>query len=117
VLEAGAEPIFQLNELACRLLVDLGVTEKWRRLLPTLLPPDRRYTEAQLDEVLRRHLPPYGDRLRKSVKEAMAIARYRSQTTFPIVKLLVCDDAPQFTHLTDQLALCWVHEYRHVPRN
>lgn len=120
VLEAGAEPIFQLNELACRLLVDLGVTEKWCRLLPTLLPSDRCYTEAQLDEVLRLHLPPYGDRLRKSVKEAMAIAHYRSQTTFPIVKLLVCDDAPQFTHLTDQLALCWVHEYRHdkklIPR-
>jgi hypothetical protein len=58
VLEGGADPVFQLNELACTLLMELGVTEKWRRLLPTLLPPDRRYTEAQLDEVLRTHLPP-----------------------------------------------------------
>jgi hypothetical protein len=83
-----------LNELASALLMKLGVTEKWRRVLPTLLPADQRSTEAQLDEVLRTHLPPYGDRLRKTVKEAMAIARYRSQTSFPIVKLLVCDDAP-----------------------
>ncbi len=116
VLEAGADPVFQLNELACTLLIELGVTEKWRRILPTLLPSDRRYTEAELDEVLQTHLPPYADQLRKHVKEAMAIASYRSQTSFPIVKLLVCDDAPQFTHLTDQLALCWVHEYRHYKK-
>lgn len=120
VLEAGAAPIFQLNELACRLLVDLGVSEKWQCLLPTFLSPDRSYSEAELDEVLLKHLPAHGDPLRKSVKEAMAIAHYRSQTSLPIVKLLVCDDAAQFTHLTDQLALCWVHEYRHykklVPR-
>ena len=77
------------------------------------MPADQRYREAQLDEVLRTHLPAYGDRLRKTVKEAMAIARYRSQTSFPVVKLLVCDDAPQFPHLTEQLALCCVHEYRH----
>ena len=90
------------------------------RLFSTLLPPDRRYTQAQREEVLHIHLPPYADRLRKNVKEAMAIASYRSQTTFPIVQLLVCDDTPQFTYLTEQLALCWVHEYRHdkklIPR-
>jgi hypothetical protein len=47
------------------------------------------------------------------VKEALAIAAYRSQSTYPVVKLLLCDDAPQFNGLTRQLALCWIHEYRH----
>jgi len=31
----------------------------------------------------------------------------------PVVRLLVCDDAPQFTLITEELALCWVHEGRH----
>jgi hypothetical protein len=27
--------------------------------------------------------------------------------------VLICDDAPQFALITDELALCWVHEGRH----
>lgn len=34
----------------------------------------------------------------------------------PIVHTLVCDDAPQFKLLTDNLALCWVHEGRHYKK-
>jgi hypothetical protein len=33
-----------------------------------------------------------------------------------VVELLLCDDAPQFNGLTRQLALCWVHEYRHYKK-
>src|SRR6266702_3070549 len=101
-----------MNDLAMALLPKLGVKEKWCRLLPILLSRERTYTESQLDEVLDRHLPIYGTPLRKSVKEALAIATYQRQTAYPVIKLLVCDDAPQFNWLTAQLALCWVHEYR-----
>ena len=62
------------------------------------------------------HLPKQGTNLRKSVKEALAIATYRTQTAYPVVELLLCDDAPQFNGLTAQLALCWVHEYRHYKK-
>jgi hypothetical protein len=31
---------------------------------------------------------------------------------FPVVRLLVCDDAPPFTLVTEELALCWVHAGR-----
>jgi hypothetical protein len=113
VLQGGAAPVFQVNDLAWELLAQLGVTPKWCRLLPTLLLHDQTYTENQLDEVLDRHLPKHGANLRKSVKEALAIATYRTQTAYPVVELLLCDDAPQFNWLTVQLALCWVHEYRH----
>jgi Transposase IS66 family len=113
VLQGGAAPVFQVNDLAWELLAQLGVTPKWCRLLPTLLPHDQTYTENQLDQVLDRHLPKHGANLRKSVKEALAIATYRTQTAYPVVELLLCDDAPQFNWLTVQLALCWVHEYRH----
>jgi hypothetical protein len=34
----------------------------------------------------------------------------------PIVNLLLCDDAPQFKLITDDLSLCWVHDGRHYKR-
>ena len=54
--------------------------------------------------------------MRKRVKEALAIATYRTQTAYPVVELVVCDDAPPFTWVTVQLALCWIHEYRHYKK-
>jgi hypothetical protein len=120
VLQGGADPIFQVNELAIELLGQLGVSAKWQSLLPALLPSNQTYTESQLDAILDRYLPPQADTLRKRVKEALAIATYRTQTASPVVALLLCDDAPQFNSLTAQPALCWIHEYRHykklVPR-
>ena len=120
VLQGGADPLFQLNPLAVKLLTRLRVSAKWQRQLPLLLSPDQIYTEGQLDALLDRHLPPKGEALRRHIKEAMAIATYRTQTAYPVVDLLLCDDAAQFNHLTDQLALCWVHAYRHyktlIPR-
>ena len=116
VLQGGADPVFQMNDLALELLPQLGVSEKWCRTLPTLVSHDQTYTESQLDDVLDAHLPKQGANLRKSVKEALAIATYRSQIGYPVVELLLCDDAPQFNWLTAQLALCWVHEYRHYKK-
>jgi hypothetical protein len=98
------------------LLTQLGVSAKWRGLLPVLLPPDQIYTESQLDAVLDRSLPALGVTLRRHIKEALAIATYRTQTAYPVVELLLCDDASQFKSLTDQLALCWIHEYRHYKK-
>ena len=89
VLQGGADPVFQMNALALELLPQLGVSEKWCRTLPTLLSHDQTYTENQLDDVLDAHLPKQGANLRKSVKEALAIATYRSQTVYPVVELLV----------------------------
>jgi hypothetical protein len=38
----------------------------------------------------------------------LAIVAYHTQTAYPVVELLVCDDAPQCNWLTAELALCWV---------
>jgi hypothetical protein len=32
---------------------------------------------------------------------------------WPVVRTVVCDDAPQFRAITPEPALCWVHEGRH----
>jgi hypothetical protein len=116
VLQGGADPIFQVSELALELLTQFGVAAKWRGLLPVLLPPEKTYTETQLDSILDHYITPQGDNLRKRVKEALSIATYRSQSAYPVVALLLCDDASQFIGLTAQLALCWIHEYRHYKK-
>jgi hypothetical protein len=116
VLQGGAELVFEMNDLALVLLPLFGVTQKWCRLLPTLLSHSEMYTENHLDLVLDKHLPKHGANLRKSVKEALAVAAYRTQTAYPVVALLLCDDAPQFNGLTVELALCWIHEYRHYKK-
>ena len=116
VLQGGADLAFRLNDLALELMAQLGVTDTWCRKLTMLLPHDQAHTANQLDEVLDSHLPKLGATLRKHVKDALAIAAYRTQTTYPVVKLLLCDDAPQFNGLTAQLALCWIHEYRHYKK-
>jgi hypothetical protein len=116
VLQGGADPVFRCNELAMALMSQLAVTSKWISLLPTLLPQEQDLTEQELDDVLDKHLPKLGVNLRKRVKEALAIAVYRSQRAYPVTHLLLCDDAPQFNVLTAELALCWIHEFRHYKK-
>lgn len=116
VLLGGTDPTFRLNERALELLPQLGVGKKWCTKLTTLLPHDQECNEKQIDAWLDESLPTLGPHLRKCVKDAFAIAAYRTQTAYPVVDLLLCDDAPQFNWLTAKLALCWIHEFRHYKK-
>jgi hypothetical protein len=116
VLQGGADPLFRWNELALALLNQLGVAKKWSKKLTELLPDEREWKEDQLDDWLDSHLPNLGPQQRKLIKDSFAIAAYRSQTLWPVVELLICDDAPQCNWLTMQLALCWIHEFRHYKK-
>jgi Transposase IS66 family len=72
--------------------------------------------EAQMQALLETHLPGLGPQQRKWILDATAVAAYHADVEFPVVRLLVCDDAPQFTLITEELALCWVHEGRHYKK-
>ena len=72
--------------------------------------------EAQMQALLETHLPGLGPQQRKWILDATAVAASHADVEFPVVRLLVCDDAPQFTLLTEELALCWVHEGRHYKK-
>lgn len=50
------------------------------------------------------------------IYEAGALAAYYAQDKYPVIPILVSDDAPQFRHLTKKQALCWVHEGRHYKK-
>src|SRR6266581_6179515 len=69
--------------------------------------------EATLHALLDAHLPGVGPQQRKWILDATAVAAYHAALEFPVVRLLVCDDAPQFTLVTAELGLCWVHDGRH----
>lgn len=116
VLLGGTEPVFRLNERALSLLEQFGLAQKWVKQLCKLFPAEDDYTQEQLDIWLDAHLPGLGIQQRKWIKDALAVAAYHTQQTWPVVDLLLCDDAPQFNWLTDLLALCWIHEYRHYKK-
>jgi hypothetical protein len=56
--------------------------------------------------------PNLNTQQRQAILSAVAVAAYHEVGT-PLVRLLVCDDAPQFNWIAEELALCWVHEGRH----
>jgi Transposase IS66 family len=116
VLLGGADPVFRFNEVALDLLKQLGLAQKWCKQLSNLLPQEQDWKENQLDQWLDEHVPKLGEKLRKLIKDGLAIAAYRTQATWPVVELLLCDDAPQCNWLTVELALCWIHEYRHYKK-
>src|SRR6266853_3278509 len=80
------------------------------------VPGDVIMDEARMQALLETHLPGLGPQQRKWILDATAVAAYHADVEFPVVRLLVCDDAPQFTLVTEELALCWVHEGRHYKK-
>ncbi len=57
-----------------------------------------------------------GKNQRRRIMEAAAICAYHRQTDFPVVSILLSDDAPQFKHIVKKHGLCWVHDGRHYKK-
>ena len=57
-----------------------------------------------------------GPQQRQQVWDALAIAAYHAQTSVPIVRRLLSDDAAVYHLLTDEHALCWIHDARHYAK-
>ncbi len=115
VLRNGQPRVFRLNGEALEYLETAGVSVVTRQKL-THLPQDQDLDEAIIDRLLEEHLHNLGAQTRKWILDAAAVAAYHAQTEWPVVRLLVCDGAPQFTWVTEELALCWVHEGRHYKK-
>ena len=115
VLRGGAPRVFRINAEALSYLATLGVPAAITDVVAGW-PRDQDLSEATLGELLAADLPQLGDPHRRWIREATAVAAYQAQTAWPVVRALVCDDAPQFKGLTEDLALCWVHEGRHYKK-
>lgn len=115
VLEAltnGASRLFVLTPDVLTSETVSKLPAKWQRVLRTF-PQDVPFDEASLHARLDHQMPTLSAQARKGLLEQMALAWYRVQSEVPVVRLLLCDDAPQFPGLTPDLALCWVHDARH----
>jgi hypothetical protein len=115
VLCNGQPRRFRFNADALTWLEAAGVSSVTRQKLGSL-PRDQDLDEGTVCQLLDVHLPGLGAQTRKWVLDAMAVAAYQKQLEWPVVQLLICDGAPQFTWVTDELALCWVHEGRHYKK-
>ena len=118
VLEAllnGRALTFQLNAEAYAWLAPVGLPASALAALQQL-PQDQVLNEADFTQQLAVALPTRGSQARRRVLEAAAVAAYHAQQDFPIVELLLCDDADQFKRLTGELALCWIHDARHYKK-
>jgi hypothetical protein len=96
--------------------VEAGGLSAVRRRQLAQVPSAVIMDEATLLALLEVHLPGLGLQQRKWILDATAVAAYHADLEYPVVRLLVCDDAPQFTLVTAELALCWVHEGRHYKK-
>jgi transposase IS66 family protein len=117
VLRGGTPRSFRLDASAERLMRLMDVPARDQRKLAQL-PRDQDLSEAVLEDFLATYGKGITELRRKWIKDSLAIAAYHAQrdSPFPIVHTLVCDDAPQWTMLTEAVALCWVHDGRHYKK-
>lgn len=115
VLRNGAPRTFRLNDEAFGYLDQAGLSRITRTKLRRL-PRDQTVDQPTFQQWIDTILPGVGVQTRKWIVDAAAVAAYHAQTDWPVIRLLVGDDAPQWTWLTEELALCWVHEGRHYKK-
>lgn len=104
---------FHLNEESYDLMKNLGLPDKY---LDQIKKFDIKiYGKKELNKIIRQILPnpKKNKRHKQLITEACAIAGMHDKKQK--IKILVCDDAPQFKHLFD-IALCWIHEGRHYKK-
>jgi hypothetical protein len=79
---------------------------------------NKKLDEKQMQQLLGEIFPDpnKGKNNRTRIMEAGAIAAYHNQTEFPVVKALLSDGAPQYKKLTEEQALCWIHDGRNYTK-
>jgi len=80
------------------------------------LPQGRVFDNTQFTALLDEHFADVNVQHRRLILEAAAITAYQMQQEIAVVKLLLCDDAPQFKRITKDWALCWVHDARYYKK-
>jgi hypothetical protein len=111
VLRNGRPRKFRLNQTALDCLENVQLSQATRQTL-TACCSELELNEENFQEHLAFLLPNLGHQHRKEIMDAAAIAAYWAEADWPVIKILVCDDAPNYNKLTRWMMLCWVHEGR-----
>jgi len=80
------------------------------------LPQGQVFDDTHFTALLEEHLADVNAQHRRLILEAATITAYHAQQEVPVIKLLLCDDAPQFKRITEDVALCWVHDARYYKK-
>lgn len=112
----GQEPLFRLNADALAWLAETSLSAPLQARLLAALPWEHDLTAAELAAQLSAAGINLNTQQRQQVGDALAIAAYHAQTAIPIVRWLLSDDASVYHGLTDDHALCWVHDGRHYAK-
>jgi hypothetical protein len=115
VLRPGRERRFRLNDEALGYLASTPLSKATRTWL-LAERSDQDWDEQTFVERLDTNWPKLNEQQRQTILSAAAVAAYHAEVDLPIVRLLLCDDAPQFNWIAEELALCWVHEGRHYKK-
>jgi hypothetical protein len=115
VLRNLRERAFRINDEAFGFLRQFALPVRVIEGLGNV-PRDQNLGEAEFHRWLDQHIPSLGPQQRSRILEAAAVAAYHAEVEHPVVRLLLCDDAPQFKLVTEELGLCWIHDGRHYKK-
>lgn len=115
LLQGGQDLQLLLNRETAAWL-DLFKTPQWAQRRIAQWPHDLNLCRTQLESLIQAQLGRLNDQQQTRILEAAALTAYYAQSDVPIVSTLVSDDAPQFQHITQRQALCWIHEGRHYKK-
>ena len=115
VLRNGRERRFRLNEEALSYLESTPLSKATRNWLAAECS-EQDWDEQTFVERLDTRWPKLNVQQRQAILSAAAVAAYHAETDRPQVRLLLCDDAPQFNWIAAEMGLCWVHEGRHYKK-
>jgi hypothetical protein len=115
VLGGGGPLSYLWNATADAYLDEVDVSAQARRYLSSV-PRDQVLDDASLTDLLEPLYRWVGPQQRTWFREALALAAYRAQAVWPVSRALLSDDAAQYRLVTEEHALCWIHEGRHFKK-
>jgi len=115
ILQNQSEPHFLFNQDTPTWLAGFAIPQ-WAQRQISQWPQDILLSRAEVAERLHSQLGRLNEQQQARVYEAAALSAYYQQTTWPIVPVLLTDDARQYAAIARHQALCWVHEGRHYKK-
>jgi len=115
VLRSQRERRFRLNHEALDDLQTVPLSKATRAWLSSECS-DQDWDERTFVAKLDTNWPRLRSQQRQAILSAAAVAAYHGEENTTPVRLLLCDDAPQFNWIAEEKALCWVHEGRHYKK-
>jgi hypothetical protein len=112
----GVEPRFRLNQDALAWMEATSLNASIPARLLALLPWDTELTARELVTRLSEGGLRLNQQQQQQVWDALAVAAYHAQSEVPIVRWLLSDDAAVYHAISDEHALCWIHDGRHYAK-